>query len=376
MSRPRILRVITRLNVGGPSIQALDLAANPLWETRLISGALKPGEEDMSWRAAGNNLDHGILPDLVQPPSPLKDLRALRALVGEIRRFRPDIIHTHHAKAGWLGRLAGALTGTRAVVHTFHGNVFSGHFGPLMSTAVLQAERTLAPLAHKLIAISELQQRDLCDRWQVTEWEHTEVIPLGFDLSTFPSTLTKVEARRALGLPETGTLLGMVGRLTHVKNHAFFLEALARGPASWSATIVGDGELEQSLREQTRRLGLASRVHFVPTVREVANVYRALDLLCIPSHSEGTPVAMIEAMASLTPVVASAVGGIPDLAGRHGERASLHRPGDIPGFLQAAGAALGQGESRLHAAREHVLKNHSASRLAGSLDALYRELLS
>lgn len=375
MRRLRILRVITRLNVGGPSIQALDLAAHPLWETRLISGALKPGEEDMSWHGAGKAIDHGIVPDLVQPPSPLRDLRALRSLLREIRRFRPDIIHTHHAKAGWLGRIAGALTGTRAIVHTFHGNVFSGHFGPVMSTLVLAAEKMLAPLAHRLIAISELQQQDLCNRWRVTEWERTRVIPLGFDFSDFPSALTRGEARRSLGLPEEGIVLGMVGRLTHVKNHAFFLEALAKGPSSWSATIVGDGELEHSLRDHVRRLGLASRVHFIPTVREVAGVYRALDGLCIPSHSEGTPVAMIEAMASMTPVAASAVGGIPDLAGPAQERASVHIPGDTDSFMAAVNRALRSSPESLRLAREHVLAVHAQEHLVRSLDNLYREVL-
>lgn len=375
MKKIRILRVITRLNVGGPSIQALDLSTHSLWDTRLVSGTLKPGEESMLWHAEGRKLDHTLIPNLVQPPHPLKDLLALLALWREIRRFGPDLIHTHHAKAGWLGRLAGLISGV-PVVHTFHGNVFSGHFGPVASRFYLWAERALAPLAARLIAISALQQRDLVERWKLCDWERTRVIELGFDLSGFPSPLSKEEARRQLGLPGERVLLGMVGRLTHVKNHAFFLEALAKAPPTWNATIVGDGELDADLKARVGTLGLGGRVHFVPTQKDVARVYRALDVLVVPSHSEGTPVAMIEAMASTTPVVAASVGGIPDLAGAREERALLHAPGDTPGFLAAVTRALEGDRARDILARDHVLSRHGSQRLVRDLDALYRELLA
>ncbi len=376
----RVLRVITRLNVGGPSLQAIDLSCDvPGWTTRLISGHLKEGEEDMAPYIGSRHVDHIHAPDLVNPIDPIRDWRAARFIAKQIRDFQPDIVHTHHAKAGLVSRLATQLVPGTRLVHTFHGNVFRGHFGPLKTQLIRTMERTLAPFADRLIAISERQIDDLADIFHVTERERVRLVPLGFHLERFTSLQTSPqEARRQFDFPQDVPLLGIVGRLTHVKNHDFLLRVFPRLGHTWHLAIIGDGELEDELHRQAQQLGpdFAERIHFRPTTRDVATAYRALTALTVTSHSEGTPVTMIEALATGTPVVAAAVGGIPDLAG-NGTRARLYTPGDMTTFVNQMRALENDPtpESIRTRALQYVTTTHSFHALVRGVDSVYREIL-
>jgi len=373
----RILRIITRLNVGGPSLQAIDLSENQEgWKTRLLVGKLRSGESDMSYYMEDRNLDVRKLKHLVHPINPFKDGLALFELMKEIKEFKPHVVHTHHAKAGMLGRLAARLTGVPLIVHTFHGNVFRGHYSPIKSQVFRFVEKCLAPFAHKLIAISPSQLNDLCETFHITNPSKCEVIPLGFYLDKFLNLeLSKEECRKACELPANVPLIGIVGRLTHVKNHKFFLEAFAKSKEEWHCVIIGDGELKEEILEEIKNKGLEKRVHLKSTQREIEKCYRSLDALAITSHSEGTPVTMIEAMATGLPVCAADVGGISDLADQ-GNRAWLYPSGDHEKFISHCDEILGQSESsrnKVALAKTYASETHSFSKLFENLNNLYRQ---
>jgi len=374
----RILRIITRLNVGGPSLQAIDLSVNQNnWKTRLLSGQLKEGEVSLHAYMENKNIEHHTLQHLVHPLHPLKDLWALFELICEIKKFQPDVIHTHHAKAGLLGRVAALLCGV-VVVHTFHGNVFRGHYSPMKSKIICLVEKCLSPLAHRLIAISPSQQKDLTELFKITHKNKCPVIPLGFHLERFENcSQDKNKARESNALPSHVPLIGIVGRLTHVKNHHFFLEVFAQGDSTWHCVIIGDGELENDIKEQVKQLKIEDRVHFKATCNNIEKYYATLDILAITSHSEGTPVTMIEAMAQGLAVVAADVGGIPDLAAGT-ERALLYPAGSKKECLEAFQQCLNNPSAtleRCQKAKDYVSRTHSFAALSQQLDALYREIL-
>ena len=302
-----VVRVITRLNIGGPSIQATRLT-NALdrdgFHTTLIHGRLGDGEGDMSYLIApGSHAIH--VPTLCRPLSPLNDVRTLFRLYGEIKRARPLIVHTHMAKAGLLGRLAAALYNAmrgpapRArVVHTYHGHVLEGYFSPLMTSIFIGLERLLARASDRIIAISPAIERDLRDTFQIGRADQYRIVPLGFDLSEFAAVddHARGEARRVLQLPAGADVVSTVGRLTAIKQHRLFLDAVrdaAQTRPKLIALIAGDGELRAELEGYARELGIADRVRFLGWRRDLATIYAATDVFLLTSRNEGTPVALI-----------------------------------------------------------------------------------
>lgn len=402
-SRPiKILRVLTRLNIGGPAVHAalLSTQLDPRrFFTCLVAGEPASTEGDVSGLIHGAQVEVLRVKSLRRPVRPWDDLMAFARLLSIVWVERPHILHTHMAKAGTLGRLAGLLynrfgpgrrPGARAVlVHTFHGHVLEGYFSPRVSRFFITIERWLAKRTDCLIAVSRTIREELL-RKGIGREEQWRVVPLGVDLSglaqlSFPNRT-----------PEVG--IGLVGRLVPIKNPGLFLEALhrvvRRPPAEravWGM-IVGDGPLRQELERQASRLGLDAVVRFTGWQQDLRSIYEGLKVACVTSWNEGTPVALIEAMAAGRAVVATDVGGVRDLledgdgrspipAGtfRRAARGLLVPPGDPVGLAAALTAIAGDQDLREQlgrSARTYVVERFSATRLCRDIAALYEVVLA
>ena len=402
----RILRIIARLNVGGPAIQAISLSSElprDRYQTMLVCGNVSPHEGDMAYLAGEKDVKPFIIPELGREISAVDDFKAFLSLRKIIKRFRPHIIHTHTAKAGALGRLAGIsmnvssrTKGRIRMVHTFHGHVFHSYFNVFKSFFYIQIERLMARFTDRIIVISDLQKRDICYRFGIANMEKVRVIPLGFDLSTFGDcgNYRKMMRQKYLSreFPEA-FLVGIIGRLTSVKNHSLLLKALKylkdQGKIDpFRFLIVGDGELKTDLINEAQDLAVRDKVIFAGWQKDMPPIYGALDAVVLTSKNEGTPVTLIESMASGRPVIATDVGGVRDLLGdpervmRGGfelaRNGILVAPGDAKAFADALLFTLENREICAQMVRnsaDFVLKHYSQNRLLDDIKALYRELI-
>ena len=380
----RVLRAIARLNVGGPAMHVSLLSAGLEargFRTTLVTGRVEAGEADMTDYA----LERGVTPVVVRAlgrsVSPLADLRSFGELLSLVRRARPDVVHTHTAKAGALGRLAAALCGVRVRIHTFHGHVFHGYFGAAATQLVLLAERTLGLLSHRVLAVSEEVGRDLAGVYGVVPPGKIEVVPLGLDLEAFAAA-GRGEGRGALraeiGAAADEPLVGITGRLVPVKDHAFFLEAgaaLLREEPRARLVVIGSGPLEEELRARARALGIEGRVHFLGWRRDTARLTADLDVAALTSLNEGTPVALIEAAAAGLPVVSRDVGGV--ASALRGVADVILVPAGAPpaGFAASLAAAIRTSRGRARRPDPEVLRRYSVSRLCDDVERIYREEL-
>ena len=378
----RVLRIFSRLNVGGPAVHVILLAAEldrRGYTTTVALGTEAPWEGNMRELAARKDVHCVRVAGLGREIRPWSDAQALWSLYRMMRTLRPDIVHTHTAKAGMLGRSAARLAGIRQVVHTYHGHVLRGYFGAAQTAVYRAVERRLARSTRVLIAVSAAVKDDLV-ALGIAPADRIRVIPLGLELEPLAGALPRGSLRGEAGVPDGAPLVGIVGRLTAIKDVPTFLSAAAQirariGEARFA--VVGDGELRGELEADAARRGLAGIVHFHGWRYDMAAVYGDLDVVVNTSRNEGTPVALIEAMASGRPVVATRVGGTPDLLG-DGARGVLVGPGDAAAIASAACDVLRGGgavQARIAAARAYVLAAHGVGRLVRDMDALYREML-
>ena len=384
VDRIRVLRIIARLNVGGPALHTVLLTerlAPERYDSRLVTGSPDAAE--------GDYLElHGLAPErLVRLPalgrelSGTRDATALAQLVRLMRRVRPHVVHTHTAKAGTLGRLAAILAGVPVRVHTFHGHVFDGYFSPAKTRAFLAIERTLARRTQRILTVSD-HVRDELLALGIGRPGQVSVVPLGLDLDPFTrADELRGALRRELGVAADAPLVGIVARLVPIKAHEVFLDAAARIAERVPAcrfVVVGDGERRAALEALAARSGLGERVHFLGWRADLARIHADLDVMLLTSRNEGSPVALIEAMAAGLPVVATAVGGVPDLVeeGVHGHLAAMD---DAAALADATTALLADPARRRAlgvAGRARVLARHGAARLVADVDRVYAEELA
>lgn len=377
----RIMRIIARLNVGGPAIHVTLLADRlrpPEFETTLICGHIDAHEGDMAYLAEARGIKPVYVPELGRKLSLLRDVVTLVKLWRLMRRMRPDIVHTHTAKAGFVGRIAAWLARVPVRVHTFHGHVFHGYFGRRKTQLFLWLERLTARLSDRLITISPGLIDELSATYHVAPTEKFVNVPLGLELQPFADTPRHQGTfRDQFAIPRDAPLIGSVGRIVPIKNHALFLDMAChvkqqRPDAHF--VIVGDGELRGAVEAQTETLGLRDTVTFTGFMQDLKPVYSDMDVLVISSDNEGTPVSIIEALAAGVPVVSTAVGGVPDLL-QQGAHGRLTPSGDPDALADAVLAALSESGEGQHAIQEAVVAQYDIGRLASDLAALYRTLL-
>ena len=383
----RILRIIARLNVGGPARHVVLLNAGLQGrghQTLLAYGVVDASEASLEAPAIESGIPLARQERLVSRVRPGSDLRALIALVRLIFREQPDVVHTHTAKAGMPGRLAAvAYNGTRSrarralVVHTFHGHVFEGYFRPGISALVVRAERWLAHATDIIVTISPRQKADITGRFTVARAEKTVVVPLGLQLEQLLAMPAGApDLRGAIGAATGDVVVGFAGRMVKVKDLPTLVRAFARAYSTVPAlrlVLAGNGPERAAVEALAGDLHVSHRVHFLGWVDDLPRFYSTLDVFALSSVNEGTPVAAIEAMAAGRAVVATSVGGVPDVV-EHDTSGLLVPPRDA----DALGAALARlaADRELRAAmgaagRARAMERYSHLRLVDDIERLY-----
>lgn len=380
----KVVRVITRLNIGGPAIHAILLTRalndGAAFRSTLVAGTTAPHEGDMLDLARDKAVSPILLPALGREISPLDDLAALMRMVALIRQIKPDIVHTHMAKAGTVGRLAARICGVPLVVHTYHGHVFQGYFGAAKTRLFLTIERALGMATQRIIVVGE-GQRDEIASYGVAPRHKLVPIRLGLELSAFlDADRFRGELRSDLGIEPDTPLVGIVARLVPIKAHEVFFAAMRqvrqRVPRA-RFLVIGDGERRHELEALVAQSGLGDAVQFLGWRRDLPRVYADLDVVALSSRNEGSPVALIEALASARAVVSTAVGGVPEVVVDGVTGLTVARD-DAAAMAEAVVKLLSDralAQTLGNAGRSHVYPRYDSSRLVDDVKQLYvREL--
>ena len=409
----KILRIIARLNIGGPARNAVlltealgsRLKAQGDWETVLVCGEVEGSEGDMMYLAREKGIKPIIIKELGRELSWKDDWTAFWKIYKVIKREKPDIIHTHTAKAGTLGRLAGIfynLSSSRSclprqlleldrvkLVHTFHGHVFSGYFGKVKTLFFIWVEKILALFTDKIITVSENLKRELVEKFKIAPENKISVIELGFELDE----LLKLPAVGEGFKPSPTINIGIIGRLAPIKNHKMVLDSartifFERTQQAKHASkvekdirvkfvIIGDGELKEELENYARELGIQDMIEFRGWIQDLKAIYEGLDIVVLTSLNEGTPVSLIEAMAAGRPIVATRVGGVADIV-QDGKNGYLVESEDVEGFSQKLMDLIKDSEKRRSFGlngRKMVQGRFTKERLIKDTKELYNNLL-
>jgi glycosyltransferase involved in cell wall biosynthesis len=376
--------MVTRLNIGGPAIHATLLTAalddGVAFSSTLVAGTTAPHEGSMLDYARAHAVEPVLLPSLAREISPIDDLVALAQTIKLLRRLKPDVVHTHMAKAGTVGRVAARICGVPLIIHTYHGHVFHSYFSPAKTRAILAIERALALATNRIIAIGD-GQRDEIASFGVAPLTKLVTIRLGLDLGQFlDAERSRGQLRTELGLDADTPVVGIVARLVPIKAPEMFLRAAAQILAAEPRTrfvIVGDGERRQELEALSTDLGLKDTLRFLGWRRDMPRVYADLDVVALTSLNEGSPVVLIEALAAARPVVSTAVGGVPEVV-VDGTTGLTVPVSDVSALAEAILSLLrdpARAERLGQAGRQHVYPRYDSSRLVDDVRQLYlREL--
>ena len=317
----KILRILNRFNVGGPTYNVAYLTKylSDEYTTVLIGGEREESEASSEYILKELDIPYTIVPDMKRSISLKNDIKALREIISIIKKEKPDIVHTHASKAGLLGRLAAKICGVPYIFHTFHGHVFHSYFGKKKTSFFIHLERLLARWSTAIIAISDIQKHELGDIYKICPSEKIQVVPLGFDLHKFTEQTDekRKQFRTQYNLQDDEIAIGIVGRLAPVKNHEMFIDAICNCQKQTSkkirAFIIGDGELAEQLQTYCNNTNTEQIITFTSWIKDVDVAYAGLDIVALTSFNEGTPVSIIEAQAAGKPVVSTNVGGISDI---------------------------------------------------------------
>ena len=393
---PRVLRIINRLNLGGPTFNAALLTRYlaPEFETILVAGTKMDSEESSEFICDQLGIQYVRLPEMSREINFKKDRAAYLKIKQLIADFKPDIVHTHAAKAGTLGRLAAHRMKVPVIVHTFHGHVFHSYFNSFKTQIFLNIERYLARRSSAIVAISDFQKDELANEFKICRPEKIKVIPLGFDLNRFWDDMD--EKRRSFRsqyfIGDDEVAIGIIGRLVPVKNHGMFLEVIRdvmnRATKKVRAFIIGDGEELQKLFAMCRTLNIdftyfpthpqkASLV-FTSWMKDAERAMAGLDIVALTSLNEGTPVSLIEAQAAEKPIVSTNVGGIENVVIKN-ETAFLSESNDVKGFSEHLLELVENETARnkmIQKSRQNVENKFHYTRLVSDVKSLYNQLLN
>ena len=390
---PRVLRIINRLNIGGPTYNAAYLSKylSKDFETLLVAGEKDESEDSSQFILHELGLKPIIISEMKREINFKNDRIAYRKIKKIIADFKPDIVHTHASKAGALGRLAAYKMKVPVILHTFHGHVFHSYFGKVKTTIYKKIERNLARKSTKIIAISAIQKKELSTIHNITKPNKIEVIPLGFDLNKFKENQTeKRKSFRQKWLIEDDEIaIGIIGRLVPIKNHHFFLHVVKRVSEITTKKvrfiIIGDGELRNELEDYCKQLNIDfsteknvrnTLLTFTSWITDIDVALAGLDIVALTSKNEGTPVSLIEAQAAGKPIVTVNVGGIENIV-KPNETALLSDINDEQLFTKNMLSLIEDDNKRITFSQKgaHVFKSFHYERLASDIEKLYFQLL-
>lgn len=391
---PRVLRIINRLNLGGPTFNAAYLSKYlaPEFETLLVSGMKDEAEESSEFIVKNLDLHPVYMPEMYRELNPFRDYKSYYKLRKIIDEFKPDIVHTHAAKAGAVGRLAAFHSGVPVILHTFHGHVFHSYFSPAKTRLFLEIERYLAKRTTKIITLSQIQKNELVDEFKIAPASKFEIVPLGFDLRKFEENQPEKRAhfRTQYNISDDEIAIGIVGRLVPIKNHELFLRALKKVSLNTSqrirAFIIGDGEERSNIEQIAVSLDLKFNntnprekniLTFTSWIKDIDVSNAGMDIIALTSNNEGTPVSLIEAQASGKPIVSTNVGGIEDIVLKD-ETAFLSAVGNVDAFAQNLLKIVENDTLRIQMSAKGsdlVRSKFSYTRLCKDMGLLYNSLL-
>jgi glycosyltransferase involved in cell wall biosynthesis len=379
-NRIRVMRIIARLNIGGPAIHVSLLTQRldrEQYDTRLVVGSISEDEGDMTYYAESLGVQPDVVPNLQRQVNIVQDIRVLMAIYRLMREYEPHVVHTHTAKAGFIGRLAAKMAGVPVIVHTFHGHVFKGYFGPVKTQVFLWLERLAARFSDTIITLTDSLRRELAEEYRITRKSRMTVLPLGLDLQAFAKVERKTGAfLNAWDIPTDVPVVGIVARMAPVKNHALFVEAAAlvhEQRPNVRFVIVGDGETREDVIAQIKKLGLDDVFTLTGWLQGTPEVYADLDLKVITSHNEGTPVTLIEALTAGCPVVSTDMGGVGELLDG-GTFGALVSAGDAQAVASAIITTLDNPPDP-ETARRAMIHRYGIDRLVRDIQSLYLGLL-
>jgi glycosyltransferase involved in cell wall biosynthesis len=393
---PRILRIINRFNLGGPTYNAAYLSRYmpDEFETLLVGGEKDESEDSSEFIVKNLGLDPIIIPEMKREIDLRNDFEAYRKIQQIIKDFKPDIVHTHASKAGTIGRLAASNMKVPVIIHTFHGHVFHSYFGKMKTVMYKNIERNLARKSSRIIAISEKQKAELCLIHRICKPEKIKVVPLGFDLSRFTIQMDekRMQFRNRYQVDDDEIAIGIIGRLVPVKNHRLFLEAtkivLEKTKKKLRFFIIGDGEDRLRIEANARDLGIPfidamtqtgkSPLTFTSWIKDIDVANAGLDIVSLTSLNEGTPVSLIEAQAANKPIVSTNVGGIENVV-IEGVTALLSNSKTDAEKFASLILELTESDEKLNSLGkvgwEHVKNKFHYTRLIRDMTELYYEML-
>lgn len=392
----KVLCIINRLNLGGPAFHVATLTKylSPEFEMLLVAGTKQDSEESSDYIVKGMGLNFVSIPEMHRSIHPIKDYIAYKKLREMIREFKPDIVHTHAAKAGALGRLAALHENVPVILHTFHGHVFHSYFSPLKTKIFLIIERFLAKKTSGIITISERQRKDLLWKYTITKASKIHMIPLGFDLSKFRENIEEKRKsfRKKYFLEDDEIAIGIIGRLVPVKNHMLFLTSAKQMMSSTKKKvrvfIIGDGESRESLFRESEDLGVnytyfpthpvKADFTFCSWIKDIDIAISGLDIVAMSSYNEGTPVSLIEAQAGDKPVISTNVGGIENVVLKN-ETALLVDSNNYMDFAAQLTRLVEDDELRNRLGKngwEFVREKFHFTRMIREVSTLYNQLLT
>ena len=383
----KILRIINRFNIGGPVYNAVLLSAfmPEEYETLLIGGMPEENEANSLYIAEKYGISPVLISEMQREPNLMNDNSALKKIKEIIRRFQPDIVHTHASKAGALGRKAAFDCGVPIVIHTFHGHIFHSYFSWWKTKLYQLIERRLSKKTTGIIAISAIQKDELSLKYRICHPSKIKIIPLGFDLRPFNENLKekREHTRNSYALEGSDIAVAIIGRLVAIKNHQMFLDIIEKVNQKTRKKvvyfIVGDGEESDNIQESIKPLKEKGMdIRMTSWIKDIATFNAGMDIICLTSKNEGTPVSLIEAQAAGIPIIATNVGGIKDII-LEDKTGYIVNTDDIDGFAEKLWELIENENKRQEMSQNgwsFVKDKFQYTKLISNMDEYYKSLLN